>query len=151
MFAGKKGLILQPIDEEEEASDGRITVLVIDDEPDVLTMLELGLTGMGYQVEVADSGHEAIRRLHERHFDLALADLRMPGLDGIATTQRLKAIDPDIDVLIATAYVSDETRDACLQSGASDFISKPFTLNALQAFLDRVVARRRARRDDGHG
>lgn len=136
---------MQNTGEESRSGGESISVLVIDDEPDVLAMLELGLSGMGYDVAVAESGEEAIRRVREGRFDIALADLRMPGLDGIATTRELKAIDPEIDVLIATAYVSDEMQGECRESGATDFIRKPFTLDALEAFLQRVLAERRKR------
>jgi CheY-like chemotaxis protein len=68
----------------------------------------------------------------------------MPGPDGIATTRGLKALDPEIDVVIATAYASKETRSDCLRNGASDFITKPFTFEALEGVLERVMARRRA-------
>ena len=122
-----------------------ISVLLIDDEPDVLAMLELSVSGMGYEVVVAGSGEEGLERAKERHFDLAVADLRMPGLDGIATTRALKEIDPDIDVVIATAFVAPDVRDSCLASGAADFISKPFTLDRLESFLRELVARRRSR------
>jgi CheY-like chemotaxis protein len=118
------------------------SILVIDDEPDVLTMLELMLLEIGYEVETAGSGSEAIARAEKRHFDLAVCDLRMPEPDGIATTRGLKAVDPDIDVVIATAFASKETRSDCLRNGASDFITKPFTIETLEGVLERVMARR---------
>jgi CheY-like chemotaxis protein len=120
------------------------SVLVIDDEPDVLSMLALMLSDIGYEVETATSGRQAIALAERRHFDLAVCDLRMPGPDGIATTRGLKALDPEIDVVIATAYASKETRSDCLRNGASDFITKPFTFEALEGVLERVMARRRA-------
>ena len=121
---------------------GHASILIIDDEPDVLSMLDLMLSDIGYEVETATSGSRAIALAERRHFDLAVCDLRMPAPDGIATTRGLKAVDPDIDVVIATAYASKETRSDCLQSGAADFITKPFTIEALAEVLERVLARR---------
>lgn len=121
--------------------DDHPSILVIDDEPDVLCMLELMLSEIGYEVEVATSGSKAIALAEERHFDLAVCDLRMPAPDGLATTRGLKAVDPGIDVVIATAYASKETRSDCMASGASDFITKPFTIQALEGVLERVMAK----------
>jgi two-component system, NtrC family, response regulator HydG len=118
-----------------------LTVLLVDDEPDVLDMLELSISSMGYRVTSAGSGEEALAKAKQGLFDLAVVDLRMPGLDGLATTRALKDLDPSLAVVIATAYVSAETRASCLQSGATDLISKPFTLDALEALLQRVISR----------
>jgi CheY-like chemotaxis protein len=138
---------VKPPDGQGRAHGASGTILLIDDEPDVLDMLELSISSMGYGVTTAGSGEEALAKARQQHFDLVFADLRMPGLDGIAITRELKALDPAIDVVISSAYVSEETRATCLSSGATDFISKPFTLSALEAFLERLFSRRREGRD----
>lgn len=138
-------------EEHRSSGAGPVSVLLIDDEPDVLDMLELSVSSMGFRTVTAGGGEEALAIAKEQPIDVAVVDLRMPGLDGIATTHALKELDPEMDVVIATAYVSETTRSDCLASGASDFITKPFTLDTLEAFLRRVVARRQARVGDTAG
>ena len=115
-------------------------VLVIDDEQDMREMLALVLETRGFEVETAESGPAAIAAVERRRFDVALTDLRMPGMDGIETLAALKKRDPALQIIIATGYASDETAGVCMQRGAYDFIRKPFDLRDLQALLDRALS-----------
>src|SRR6185369_9780038 len=88
------------------------------------------LRKLGYQVELAASGEEAIEALGKRRFDLVLMDIQMPGMDGHQTTvlirdQQSAVIDHHIPVIAMTANVLPGDREACLLSGMNDFISKP--------------------------
>ena len=110
------------------ASAERATVLVVDDVPANLSVLLDLLTGMDFDVLVADSGERALLQIAHRRPDLILLDVMMPGLDGVETCRRLKAdaATRDIPVLFMTALTDTEARLAGFAAGAVDYISKPF-------------------------
>src|SRR4051812_48270777 len=89
----------------------RRLVLVVDDEPDMREMLGFVLPHYGFDVRTANGGNEAIRVVQTTRFDLVLTDLRMPGMDGFATTSALKQIVPELPVVIASGYAPGETDD----------------------------------------
>jgi DNA-binding NtrC family response regulator len=122
----------------------RALVLVIDDEADMREMLALVLHARGLEVETADSGQAALAAVARRRFEVAITDLRMPGMDGIATLDALKARDPALEVIVATGYASDETAAICMQRGAYGYLRKPFGIDDLQAIIERALTARGA-------
>ena len=121
----------------------RATVLVIDDEPDMREMLAFDLSEEGYEVSTAESGVAALQAIRGRRFDVAVTDLKMPGMDGVQTLAALKEIDPDMEVIIATGYASLESAVACLQHGAFDYIQKPYDLDQIRTLLRRALDKSR--------
>ncbi|OGQ89255.1 MAG: two-component system response regulator [Deltaproteobacteria bacterium RIFOXYA12_FULL_58_15] len=119
--------------------DTKATVLVIDDEPGMRDMLAWELTQEGFDVATAESGMAAVEAMKKRKFDLAVTDLKMPGMDGVATIEALRALDPDIEVIVGTGYASVETAIACMKGGAYDYIQKPYDLNELRLLLERAM------------
>jgi DNA-binding NtrC family response regulator len=119
----------------------RGSVLIIDDEQDIRDVLALELGREGFEATTAEGGHAALAAARRRRFDLAITDLKMPGMDGIATLEGLKAIDPAIQVLIATGYASEQTRAACMERGACGYLQKPFDLDEIVAAVRRVLVR----------
>ena len=117
----------------------KTTVLVVDDEPGIREMLSFELTQEGFEVETAESGMAAVAALRRRKFDLALTDLKMPGMDGTDTVEALRAVDPDIEVIVGTGYASVETAVACMKRGAYDYINKPYDLVELKMLLERAL------------
>jgi|CXWL01.1.fsa_nt_gi CheY-like chemotaxis protein/signal transduction histidine kinase len=117
----------------------KTTVLVIDDEPGIREMLSFELSQEGFEVETAESGMAAVAAVKRRKFDLAVTDLKMPGMDGSATVEALRAIDPDIEVIVATGYASVDTAVACMKRGAYDYINKPYDLVELKHLLERAL------------
>jgi DNA-binding NtrC family response regulator len=117
----------------------RAAVLVIDDEPGIRDMLAYELSMEGFDVETADSGMAAVEAVKRRKFDLAVTDLKMPGMDGVATVEALRSLDPDIEVIVATGYASVETAVACMKRGAYDYIQKPYDLAELKLLLERAT------------
>ncbi len=102
-------------------------ILVVDDEESVCDVLSHVLRREGYEVVTAMRGDEALRLYTENPFDVVISDLRMPGMDGIALLQRIKAMDPKAIVAILTAHKEDWSRTVeCMRLGAFDYISKPF-------------------------
>jgi DNA-binding response OmpR family regulator len=117
----------------------RAAVLVIDDEPGIRDMLAYELSMEGFDVETAESGMAAVEAVKRRKFDLAVTDLKMPGMDGVATVEALRSLDPDIEVIVATGYASVETAVACMKRGAYDYIQKPYDLAELKLLLERAT------------
>ncbi|MHB8878760.1 MAG: sigma-54-dependent transcriptional regulator, partial [Myxococcaceae bacterium] len=117
----------------------RATVLVIDDEPGMREMLSYELSQEGFEVETAESGMAAVEAVKRRRFDLAVTDLKMPGMDGVATVEALRTLDPDLEVIVATGYATVETAVACMKRGAYDYIQKPYDLAELKLLLDRAM------------
>src|SRR5262249_31554717 len=118
--------------------NARAAVLVIDDEPGIRDLLSFELSQEGFDVETAANGYAAVEALKRRKFDLAVTDLKMPGMDGVETVAALRALDPDIEVIVATGYASVETAVACMKRGAYDYIQKPFDLAELKLLLERA-------------
>lgn len=121
----------------------RPRILVIDDEPDLRETLDMALVLAGYDVSTAASGAMAIERVKNEHFDVAITDLRMPGLSGVDTVAAIKQIDPALAVIVVSGYASDEATQTLFERGALRVMSKPFQLDdLLQAVLEALPCRR---------
>lgn len=118
------------------------SVLVIDDEPLIRDTLAEYLTGEGYDVATCASGEEALKRAEQRHFDAALCDVQLPGLDGIEVLDRLRKLDPELFVLLITAYGTVESAVEAFQRGACDYLMKPILLDEVGSKLRRLLATR---------
>lgn len=114
-------------------------VLVVDDEPALREMLSFELTQEGFEVETAESAMAAVAALRRRKFDVALTDVKMPGMKGTDTLEALHAVDPDIEVIVGAGYASVETALACIERGAYDYITKPYDLVELKHLLERAL------------
>jgi DNA-binding NtrC family response regulator len=119
------------------------TILVIDDEEIMREILETLLTREGYQVRLASSGAEGLELARAFPIDLAIVDIMMPGLDGIATLDELKRIDEDLAVIIITAYASVESAISAMKNGAFDYITKPFKNDEVLVVVRNAMERRR--------
>jgi DNA-binding NtrC family response regulator len=119
-------------------------LLVIDDEEDVREMLEFILSAEGFDVSTVDGGMAAVELARVRRFDLAITDMRMPGMNGIETLVALKQRDPSIEVLVVTGYASEQTAAECIRLGAYGYLRKPFEIAELRPLIDGALARRAA-------
>ncbi len=117
------------------------SVLVIDDEEVVRSLLAESLAADGFEVETAGSGRAAIEALRRRRFDLAITDLKMPGMDGIQTLRALKEADREIQVVVMTGYASLDTAVGALKGGACDYIEKPFRPLEIGGVLRKAIGR----------
>jgi CheY-like chemotaxis protein len=108
-------------------------ILIVDDESPVRQVLSLSLQHLGYSVEVAQSGIEAIDRMEKRgeRFDLVILDMLMPQLSGEEVFFRLQALQPDLRALIISGYSSEEAVENILVHGGKGFLQKPFTMSEL--------------------
>lgn len=117
------------------------SILVVDDEPDICANLADILSDLGYHVDVAGDGPSALKLVSQRHYDVALLDLKMPGMDGIELYRRLKEVRADTVAIIVTAYASDATAQQALDAGALEIVSKPVEPQNLLELVDQAVAR----------
>src|SRR5579875_2371660 len=120
----------------------RARLLVIDDDPQLLTALRRALAYEGYEVLTAESGEAGLRLARERPPDLVVLDVLLPGLDGLEVCRRLRA-GGDVPILMLTARDEVSDRVAGLDAGADDYLVKPFALDELLARV-RALLRRRA-------
>src|ERR1043165_6933846 len=130
--------ILQP---SSLTSMARKSILVVDDEKSQREILEMILSGEGYDVTTAASGEAALRIARERRFDLALTDLKMTGMDGIELLSKLLAFDSSIIVILLTAHGSIDSAKEALRRGAFDYLEKPFERDALLETIRRALSR----------
>ncbi len=100
-------------------------ILVVDDEEGIRFFLEKTLMRDGYQVVAVESGEEALAQIAAQKFDLALIDLKLKGMDGLAVLTALRQQSPDTAAIVLTAYASLETAVAALRQGAHDYLFKP--------------------------
>ncbi len=111
-------------------------ILVVDDDPEIVSFLKRGLIYEGYSIDTASDGSEALAKAREREPDLVVLDIMMPGIDGIEVSRRLRQAS-DVPILMLTAKGAVADRVAGLDSGADDYLVKPF---AFDEFLARVRA-----------
>ena len=123
-------------------SEARGTILVVDDEIDVLEMIELGLRSAGYQMLTADSGERAIEIFGQQRPDLVICDIKMPKMNGITTIARLREQDPGLPVVVLTGYLGPQTIEECEQLGGVELLRKPFLFRELSKAV-KVALRRR--------
>ena len=119
------------------------TILVIDDEEIMREILGELLTREGYDVRTADTGEAGIALAQDTVFDVAIVDVMMPRLDGIATLDELKKLDEALPIIMITAFASVETALAAMKRGAFDYISKPFKNEEVLVVLRNAVEQRR--------
>ncbi len=117
----------------------RKSILVVDDEKSQREILELILSGEGYDVTTASSGEAALKFAKDRRFDLVLTDLKMGGISGLELLAQLLAQDSSIIVILLTAHGSIDSAKEALRSGAFDYLQKPFERHALLEVIDRAL------------
>jgi DNA-binding NtrC family response regulator len=123
-------------------------ILVVDDEAIVRLSLRDWFTDEGCEVNVAETGAEALRLAAARPYDIALLDIKMPGMDGLELQAHLAEKSPDTTVIMMTAYASVETAVSALKAGAYDYIVKPFDPDELTHLVERASEHRALRAEN---
>jgi two-component system, NtrC family, response regulator PilR len=121
------------------------TILVVDDEPHIIDVLEIALRDDGMEVMRAGSGAEALQLLRRHRIDAIVSDIRMPGVSGVELLREAKESAPETAVILITAYATTETAIEALQHGACDYLTKPFKIEELRAVIRRNLAQARSR------
>jgi DNA-binding NtrC family response regulator len=113
--------------------------LAVDDEPDMLKLLSMIIKEKTpYEIVTTNNPLEALEIARQGGFDIVIADLKMPGLDGIELLESIKKVDEDIPVIIITAYGTVESAAETMHKGAFDFITKPFRKEQILYTIDRA-------------
>lgn len=115
-------------------------LLIVDDEPDMLKLLSMIIREKTpYETVTTNNPLEALELAKQGGFDLIIADLKMPGLDGMELLEAVKRIDEDIPVIIITAYGTIESAMEVMQKGGFDFITKPFKKEQILYTIDKAL------------
>lgn len=115
------------------------TILVVDDDVDTTRNLSDILTDLGYEVAVAHDGPAALELVRARSFDVALLDLKMPGMDGLELYRRMKALRAGTVAIIVSAFASEATREEALAAGAWQVLAKPVDFTRLLKLVDEAL------------
>ncbi|MCK9273834.1 MAG: sigma-54 dependent transcriptional regulator [Syntrophales bacterium] len=119
-----------------------LNILVVEDGQSQREMLRDFLVKEGHLIREADTGTKALQEVLEGHFDLVLLDYKMPGMNGLETLKKIREINPEIDIVMMTAYGTIETAVEAMKNGAVDYITKPIDLDELIILIDRISERR---------
>jgi two-component system KDP operon response regulator KdpE len=119
-------------------------VLVVDDDPALLRVVEVGLTARGYAVTTAANGAEALESVERHQPDVVILDLGLPDMDGIDVTDHLRRRQTAASILVLSADGADDRKVRALEEGADDYLTKPFSMDELLARVGVAVRHRRA-------
>ena len=122
-------------------------ILIVDDETVVRDSLGKWFSSEGYQARPVASARDALESIANTEYDVALLDIKMPGMDGMELQSRLKEADPELTVVVMTGYASVETAVQALKQGAYDYITKPIDPDELSHLVSNALEHRRARRE----
>src|SRR5213080_2887079 len=117
-------------------------ILVVEDDPDIRKILELFLGEKGFRVKIADGAPRALELLGEEPIDLILSDVRMPGMSGLDLLRHVKEQDPEIQLVLMSAYSSVKDAVEAIQLGAADYVEKPIDFRRLERVLQTVLEKR---------
>lgn len=117
------------------------TILIIDDEPAILQVMEANLRVDGYGVQTAAGGFEGLNKLRQQRFDTVILDYQMPNLDGLTLLEEMKRLGIDIPVIVITAYGTIEQAVKAMRLGAIDYLTKPINYDELSLVVRNAVAK----------
>ncbi|NIM18148.1 MAG: response regulator [Candidatus Aminicenantes bacterium] len=116
-----------------------VKILVVDDDASIRNMLSIVLKNSGYDAAAADSSESALKRLKTEMFHLIISDIKMPGISGIELLKKIKVINPEIPVIMITAFASTNDAVEAMKLGAEDYITKPFNLDELKLIIEKSL------------
>jgi len=115
-------------------------ILVVDDEPSIRRSLQVHLEGKGYVVLTASSGEQAMEKFSQQSSDVVIADLILPGMDGIELTRKIRETS-NVPIIVLSAIGEDEKKVEALELGADDYVTKPFNMEELGARIRALLRR----------
>ncbi len=116
-------------------------VLIIEDDPDIARLVQMHLRDIQCEADIASDGVEGVKRFHQASYDLVVLDLMLPGMDGLAVCQQLRAAADYVPILMLTAKASELDRVLGLEIGADDYLTKPFSIPELLARIKALFRR----------
>lgn len=119
------------------------SILLVEDFDDTRLMMKLWLMKKGYQVIEAEDGEEAIALAEQKHPDLIIMDLMLPGVNGLDATRRIREYQSlqQTPIVAVSAYGADQFRERAIDAGCDEYVSTPFEPNALGELIKRLLAR----------
>ena len=123
------------------------TVLIVDDEPNIIEVLKMSVMEDGIDVLTAGCGRDALNILRKREVDVVISDIRMPDISGVELLREAENIAPAAAFIMITAFSTPETALEALQHGACDYITKPFSMDDLRAAVGRALKKKRIAED----
>ena len=123
------------------------SVLLVDDEPNIIEILEIVLRDEGMEVSTANSGNEALEKLRKADYDVVVSDIRMPDLSGVELLKKAKALTPDTIFVLITAHAGTDSAIEALQHGAYDYLTKPFKMDELRQVVHRALDNKRLKQE----
>jgi two-component system cell cycle response regulator len=131
-------------------SEERAKILIIDDIPDTVDIVQKLFKSEGHEVYTAFTGEEGIRKANQIKPDVILLDINLPGIDGNMALRKIKRENPDQSVVMLTAYATVDNAIRALKEGASDFVKKPFEMDHLVHIVNRCFEKCRILREKQH-
>ena len=131
----------------QESSNENVRILIVDDEFSVRHSLTAWFEDEGYTVDAASSGKEALAKLAESQWDIFFLDLKMPGMSGLELQKKIKEIQPDSTIIMITAFASVESAVEAMQTGAYDYLSKPFDPDYLALMVRNIIERKKLKEE----
>jgi len=131
----------------------KVKILVVDDEASVLESFKMILGIKDYDVDTFLDGPSMIAKLKKDVYDVAFVDLKLPGMDGIQVLKKIKEVDPEIEVIIVTAYATESTHANAITLGALEYLRKPFLMEEIYELVERGLRKKRekGRKKEGPG
>jgi DNA-binding NtrC family response regulator len=123
------------------------SILIVDDDPVVRDSLGKWFESEDFDVDIAENAHTALQRIAAGKFDVALVDIKMPGVDGIDLQAKMHEVEPEMPVIIMTGYASVDTAVRALKNGAYDYITKPFDPDELVHLVKKAISHRTAAKE----
>lgn len=126
----------------------KVKIMVIDDEESMCKFMQIMLKKEGYEVTTFQSSYDALNILKQGDYDLVLADLMMPELNGLELLSRVKSLDPETNFIVMTAYASVDTAIEALKKGAYDYLTKPFKVDEVRIAIKKALEQKRMKREN---
>jgi two-component system KDP operon response regulator KdpE len=123
------------------------TVLIVDDEASIRNALRMTLGTLGFDVEEAATGEQAIALIEDAHYDAILLDMNMPGMGGMVACREIHRLSPGLPIVMLTVRDSPDDKVEALESGADDYVTKPFHMRELTARVRAAIRRSHSRQD----
>ena len=114
-------------------------ILVMEDDPTISAALDMILTEAGYDIDVAETGEAALELFEQKQFDLIIADLKLPGINGMEVIRQVKEKKPEIEVIVITGVGTQPIAEEALELGAHDFLPKPFTDDQIKTAINEAL------------
>jgi len=119
--------------------DNKKRILVVEDDAEMRSLLKDFFEEDGFEIDSVSNGSEAFRRIAREPFDLIITDIRMPGLTGLDILPGIKKLQPEVSIIVVTAFGSEEIRRKALERGATAYLEKPILFNKLRTLVHEMV------------